>query len=444
VSYVPLTKGVEIMTGPYAIPAAHFRARAVLSNTPPTNPYRSAGRPEVIFVLERLIDLAARQCGFDPIDLRRKNLIPPDAMPYFNQLGMTYDSGLFEKSMDLALSLADWTGYAVREREARARGRLRGRALANYIETSTGAPREWTRVEVKPEREVEIAIGTLSSGQSHETTFAQVAAELLGVPVDAVAIRTGDTDVVPVGGGSHSGRSMRLAGIVIGKASDEIIGKGRRIAAHLLEAADADIEFSAGRFRVAGTDRSLDLFETARAVRERRDLPPDLQGPLTAIADETVRIAVFPNGCHICEVEVDPETGAVEIVRYTAVDDAGRVVNPMVVDGQTHGGVLQGLGQAMGESCRYDPAIGQLLSGSFMDYRLPRADDVPYFATAFNEVPTAVNPLGIKAGGEGGTTPSPAVLIGAIADALKDAGVAHIEMPATPERVWQAIRGARR
>lgn len=447
VSLVPLTKGVEIMTGPYVIPAAHFRARGVLSNTPPTNPYRSAGRPEVIFVLERLVDIAARQYGFDPVNIRRKNLVPASAMPYFNSLGMTYDSGEFELSLDMALDLADWDGYAARKAESDARGMLRGIAAASYIETSSGAPRERAEVVVRPDDAVDVMIGTLSSGQGHETSFAQVACELLGAPFDGVSVMFGDTDVTPVGGGSHSGRSMRLAGITIGKASDEIIDKGRRIAAHLLEAGEGDIEFADGRFTIAGTDRSIGLFDAAKAVHGG-DLPADLQeelgGRLAAISDETVKIAVYPNGCHICEVEVDPGTGAVTLARYAAVDDVGRVINPMIVDGQTHGGVAQGLGQAMGELCHYDDATGQMLSASFMDYCLPRADDLPSFAAALNEAsPTPMNPLGIKAGGEGGTTPSPAVYIGAIADALREYGVEHVEMPATPEKVWRAMRGGK-
>ena len=440
VSLVPLTKGVEIMTGPYAIPAAYFTARGALSNTPPTNPYRSAGRPEVIFVLERLVDIASRRFGFDPVEIRRRNLIPTADLPYANGLGMTYDSGEFEVNLDMALALADWDGYESRRQESAGRGLLRGLAVADYLETSTGAPRERAEVDVRPDDRLDVMIGTLSSGQAHETTFAQVACEMLGAPFESVSVIFGDTDVTPVGGGTHSGRSMRLAGIVIGKASDEIIARGTRIAAHVLEAGESDIEFADGRFRIVGTDRSMGLFDVARAARDREDLPEDLRGRLSAIADETVRIPVYPNGCHICEVEVDPETGNVDLVRYAAIDDVGRVVNPMVVDGQTHGGVAQGLGPAMGEHCVYDPQSGQMLSGSFMDYRMPRADDLPSFATAVNEVPTLMNPLGIKAGGEGGTTPSAAALIGAVVDALKDYGVTHIEMPATSEKVWRAMR----
>jgi carbon-monoxide dehydrogenase large subunit len=436
---VPLTKGIEIMTGPYVIPHAFFRARGVLSNSPPTAPYRSAGRPEVIFVLERLVDVAARQFGFDPLALRRKNLIPPGAMPYDNRLGMTYDSGELEKNMDMALALADLDGFEARRRESATRGRLRGWALTNYIETSTGNPRERAEVVVRPDDRVEVMIGTLSSGQGHETTFSQVTSELLGVPFDAIDVIFGDTDIIPVGGGSHSGRSMRLAGITIGTASVEIVERGRQIAGHLLEANPGDITFSGGRFTISGTDRGVNLFDAARAANGDASLPADLRGPLAAESDQTVKIPVFPNGCHICEVEVDPDTGQVDLVRYVAVDDVGRAVNPLIVDGQTHGGIVQGLGQAMGEHCVYDDETGQMLCGSFLDYRLPRADEIPSFVTALNEVPTPTNPLGIKGGGEGGTTGSPAAFIGAVVDALKDFGIAHIEMPATPEKVWRAI-----
>jgi carbon-monoxide dehydrogenase large subunit len=443
ISYVPLTKGVEIMTGVYGIPSPYFRARAVVSNTPSTNPYRSAGRPEVNFVLERLVDLACREHGFDPVEIRRRNMIAPSAMPYANGLGMTYDSGAYEQAMESVLKLGDWNGFSARRAEAAERGIRRGIGLAAYVETSTGAPRERTEMTVRPEGHVDVIIGTLASGQGHETSFAQLVTDWLGVRFDAVRLITGDTDVVEVGGGSHSGRSMRLAGIIMGKASDDIIERGKRIAAHVLEAAEADIAFTGGRFTVAGTDRSIGIFEAAAAAEQREDLPEDLQGPLAAVADETVRIAAFPFGCHVCEVEVDAETGAVELVSYAAVDDVGRAVNPLILHGQAHGGIVQGLGQAMGELCHYDSESGQLLSASLMDYAMPRAGDVPSIATEISEVPSPTNPLGIRAGGEGGTTPALAVYVNAIVDALADLGVRHIEMPATPERVWRAIRDAR-
>ncbi len=443
VSLVPLAKGIGIISGTYHIPVAHVRARAVFSNTPPTNPYRSAGRPEIIFALERLVEKAARETGLDPVEIRRRNMIDPAAMPYRNPTGMRYDSGNFAENLDKVMALADWQGFAARRADSEAKGLRRGLGLASYIETSTGFPRERTDMTVRPEGVVDVVIGTLSSGQGHETSFAQVVAERLGAPFEAVNLISGDTDIVKIGGGTHSGRSMRMAGIVMVKAAAEIVDKGRRIAAHLFEAAESDLEYTEGRFRVAGTDRALGLFEVAGAAETRADLPADLQGPLAATADETVRIPAFPNGCHVCEVEVDADTGAVDLLSYAAIDDVGRAINPMIVDAQTHGGIVQGLGEAMSEECVWDPDTGQLLSGSFLDYAMPRADDVPAFAVEINEVPMEANELGVKAGGEGGTTPALAVYINAVVNALEDLGVRHIEMPATPERVWRAIQKAR-
>ncbi len=450
VSFVPLAKGAEIMSGTYRIPACYVRARAAMTNTASTSPYRSAGRPEVNFVIERLVDLAARETGFDPVELRRRNIIPADAMPYANGLGMTYDSGDYPKALDEALALGDVDGFAARKAGSAALGKRRGLGIASYMETSTGAPRERTEMTVvPPERDengvgrVDIVIGTMSSGQGHETSFAQLVTEWLGVDFDRVRLIQGDTDIVKFGGGSHSGRSMRLAGIIMGAASDEIIAKGKRIAGHLLEAAETDIEFSDGAFTVAGTDRRVGLFELAAAAESRADLPDDLKGPLAAESDQVIQIPAFPYGAHVCEVELDEDTGRIELVKYAGVDDVGRAINPLILHGQAHGAIVQGLGQAMFEHSHYDGETGQLLSASFMDYAMPRADTMPSFDTAISEVPSTTNKLGIRAGGEGGTTPALAVLINAIVDALADLGVRHIEMPATPERVWQAIRTAR-
>ncbi len=431
VSHVPLSKGASIITSVYCFPAAHVRARAVLSNTPPTTPYRSAGRPEAIFVIERLIDLAARQHGFDRVELRRRNLIPESAMPFRNPFGLSYDSGDYGRVMSSALALGDWNGFAERREAARRRGRLRGIGLANYVEVTSGFPTERAEVTVRPGGRVDAVIGTLSSGQGHETSFAQLLVEWLGVPFESVSLITGDTDLVSEGGGSHSGRSMRYASVVLGKASQAIVAKGTGIAAQLLEVAPADIEFAAGSFSVKGTDRSIGIFEVA-AVQ-----------PLAAAHTETLRVAGFPYGCQVCEVEVDPDTGVVTIARLAAVDDVGRAVNPLILHGQTHGGFAQGAGQALLEECRYDPESGQLLSASFMDYAMPRADHFPELATELSEVPSPTNPLGIRAGGEGGTTPALAAVANAIVDALAGLGVKHVELPATPERVWRAIRAAR-
>jgi aerobic carbon-monoxide dehydrogenase large subunit len=443
VSYVPLIKGVGLMTSVYQVPVAHIRARAVLSNTAPTNPYRSAGRPEAMFAIERLISIAARRCGLDEVTLRRRNLVPDSAMPYANPLGLSYDSGAYEQAMDKALALSDWNGFPQRRRHSARHGRLRGIGIANYVEATSGMPRERAEILVRPDGGVDVVIGTLSSGQGHETSFSQLITEWLGIGAEHVRIITHDTDIVTVGGGSHSARSMRFAGIVIGKAADAIIAKGKRIAAHLLEAGEHDIAFADGAFTIAGTDRRIGLIEVAAAAQSRSDLPDDLQGALKAECDETVRVCAFPFGCHVCEVEIDAETGAAEIVKYVAVDDVGRAVNPLIVHGQTHGGIAQGVGQALFEQCIYEGASGQLLSASFMDYVMPRADTLPSFVTAISEVPSATNRLGIRGGGEGGTTPALAVVVNAVVNALAHYGVEHLEMPVTPERIWRAIEAGK-
>jgi aerobic carbon-monoxide dehydrogenase large subunit len=444
VSYVPLIKGVGLMTSVYQVPVAHIRARAVLSNTAPTNPYRSAGRPEAMFVIERLISIAARRCGLDEVTLRRRNLVPSSAMPYANPLGLTYDSGAYEQAMDQALALSDWNGFPQRRKDSARRERLRGIGIANYVEATSGMPRERAEILVRPDGGVDVVIGTLSSGQGHETSFSQLITEWLGIGPEHVRIITNDTDIVTVGGGSHSARSMRFAGIVIGKAADAIIAKGKRIAAHLLEAGEHDIAFADGAFTITGTDRRIALIEIAGAAQSRADLPDDLHGALKAECDETVRVCAFPFGCHVCEVEIDADTGAAEIVKYVAVDDVGRAVNPLIVHGQTHGGIAQGVGQALFEQCIYEGASGQLLSASFMDYAMPRADMLPSFVTAISEVPSATNRLGIRGGGEGGTTPALAVVVNAVVNALADYGVEHLEMPVTPERIWRAIEAGKR
>ncbi|HEY1981082.1 MAG TPA: xanthine dehydrogenase family protein molybdopterin-binding subunit, partial [Xanthobacteraceae bacterium] len=440
-SYVPLVKGVGLMTAGYKIPVSHISARAVLSTTMPTTPYRSAGRPEVIYVIERLIDKAALEHGFDRVALRKRNLIPPSAFPYKNAQGITYDNGTYRAVMDRAMELGDWSGFKKRRAEAKKRKKLRGIGLCNYLETTGGYPRERADITVRPHGKVDVVVGTLSSGQSHETTFAQCVAEWLGVPFDDVHVNESDTDIVKEGGGSHSARSMRLAGIVMGKASDAVIEKGKRIAAHLLETAEDDIGFAAGRFTVKGTDRSVSIFDAARAAADGKSVPQELRGPLDASCDETILQLGFPYGAHVCEVEIDPQTGALQLVNYTAIDDVGRAVNPMVVDGQTHGGVAQGVGQALWELCAYD-AQGQLLTASFMDYAMPRADYLPSFTTDISQVVTPTNRLGVRGAGEGGTTGALGAVVNAVVDALAEFGVSHIEMPITPEKIWRAIHAA--
>ena len=422
VSFIPLTKGMAISTSVYHLPAAAIRGRAVMSTMVPTTPYRAAGRPEIMFVIERLIDIAARRHGFDRRALRERNLVR--AFPYRNPAGLVYDSGDYLGAQRRALELADWEGFEKRRDEARSRGRRRGIGLGHYIELNTGAPRERAEIRVLPEQRVEVVLGTLSAGQGHETSFAQLVAEWFGVELKRVSLVTGDTDLTPVGGGSHSGRSMRMGAVVMAHACDRIVEQGKQRASARLEVSPGDLEFEAGRFRVKGTDRSVGLFELGRLVAEY---------------DESTPLPSYPFGCAVCEVEVDPETGVVQVVRHSTVDDCGRAVNPLILHGQTHGGIAAGVGQALWEACRYDRESGQLLSASFMDYAMPRADQLPMFDTEISEVPSASHPLGMRGGGEGGTTPALAAVSNAVVDALAEFGVEHLDMPLTPERVWRAI-----
>ncbi len=442
VSLSPLSKGSGLITGSYAIPAASLRARAVFTNTMPTNAYRSSGRPEVTFAIERLMDMAADQLGIDRVRLRRKNLVRAKAMPYRNAVGMLYDSGTYEANMDLAFRIANVDGFKQRKREAKKRGKLLGLGIANYVESSIGAPKERTEITVKPDGTVDCVIGTQPSGQGHETSFAQVLADLIVVPHAVINVIMGDTDIVSVGGGSHSGRSMRHAATVISKAVPELIAKGKAIAALALNAPADRIEFKDGRFSSPTSNRSFDFLELAKEAA-RLTLPAELKGGLAVAADNAMHEPVFPNGCAICEIEVDPDTGLPTITRYSCVDDVGRCINPMIVHGQTHGGIAQGVGQAMWEQCYIDPSSGQPLTGSFMDYGMPHAHTLPSFKAEIVEVLSPTNPLGIKAGGEGGTTPALAVIVSAIADALRDYGIRDIAMPATPFAIWQAIQQAK-
>jgi carbon-monoxide dehydrogenase large subunit len=447
VSLSPLSKGAGLIPGSYAIAAARLRALAVFTNTMPTQAYRSSGRPEVTYAIERLVDIAADELGMDRIALRRKNLIRPAAMPYRNAVGMVYDSGRYAENMNWAMDLADWKGFAARRREARRRGKLLGLGLANYVESSIGAPREQARIKVQPQGRVDVIIGTQPSGQGHETSFAQVISDLLFVPSDAVHIILGDTDVVEVGGGSHSGRSMRHAATVFSKAAVELIGKGKEIAALVMGTSAENVSFNDGRFAARDTNRTFDFLELAQVLATspaaQLALPEKLKDGLAVVTDNEMHEPVFPNGTAICEIEIDPETGEMKITRYASVDDVGRCINPLIVHGQTHGAIAQGVGQAMSEQIYLDPDSGQPLTGSLMDYAMPRADTLPAFAVEIAEVLSPTNPLGIKAGGEGGTTAAPAVVISGILDALRPLGVREIAMPATPYAIWSAIAKAK-
>jgi carbon-monoxide dehydrogenase large subunit len=442
VYFWPLRKGLSMMQGVYRIPAVHFRGHAVLTNTAPVAVYRSAGRPEAIYMIERLIDLAAVQHGFDRVELRRRNLIPAEIMPFTNAVGVTYDSGDYRACMEETLDKADWAGFARRKAGSTSRGLCRGIAVANYIEVASGPPRERAELTVCNDRTVELVVGTMSSGQGHETSFAQLVAEWLQVPFACVRFTANDTDRVSVGGGSVSGRSMRMVSTAVGKAVEQLLARATSVAAHILQAEARDVAYKDGVFAVPG-GASIGLWELANAAAVSGTLPSELSGPLTGAGDITDRVGGYPYGCHVCEVEVDPDTGQVDIVSWTGVDDVGRAVNPMILHGQAHGAIAQGLGQALLEAVQYEADTAQLLTGSFMDYPLPRADTVPSLQTFITEVPASSHPHGIRPGGEGGTTPALGLVVNAIVDALSQYGVAHIEMPATPQRVWRAIRDGR-
>ncbi len=430
-SFVPLSNGVFLVASIYDIPCAKVRARAVLTNTLPTGPYRGAGRPEAMFNIERLIDEAAARTGIDRIELRRRNLIPQQKLPYLNPIGLTYECGAFHENMEAALALADLAGFAARREQSERQGKRRGLGLSNYIETPVGFPREACRITIDPKGTVEVDVGTQSHGQGHETSFAQVVAEYLDLPFAEISIVQGDTARLPDGGGTHSNRSMRIAGALMVQGCENILAAGRTRAADALEVAEADLAYASGRFTIAGTDRSVGLYELA--AEDALDMSESFRG----------RIPAYPTGCAVAEVEIDIDTGVVDIVRWSTIDDVGRAINPMIVEGQTHGGIAQGIGQAMLEDLAYDDGTGQPRGASFLDYAMPRADNLPSFATRHVEnAPTKGNRLGVKGGGEGGTTPAPAALINAIVDALRPLGVSDIAMPATPLRVWQAIKSA--
>lgn len=431
VSLSPLSKGSGLITGSYDIPVAALRARAVYTNTMATQAYRSSGRPEVTYAIECLVEKAAGELGIDPLELRRRNLIDKSAMPYRNAVGSLYDSGEYECNMDRVLELADWTGFEQRKQEAADRGKLLGRGFANYVESSIGSPKERAEIEVRPDGFIDVVIGTQPSGQGHETSFAQVVADMLQTDAEQVNIILGDTDIVSVGGGSHSGRSMRHAGTVMAMASADLLKVARERAASLFDVDAKDLEFNEGHFIVADTNHQISLHKLAEATAD--------QGALRAARTNEMHTPVFPNGAAICEIEIDRTNGFPKITRYTTVDDVGRCINPLIVHGQTHGGIAQGVGQALWEECVVDIESGQPLAGTFMDYGMPRSDSLPNFKTDIAEVFSPTNPLGIKAGGEGGTTPALATVTLAVLDALKPFGVQNIDMPLTPFKIWQAM-----
>jgi carbon-monoxide dehydrogenase large subunit len=445
-----------LLAGNYATPAIHTNVKAVFTNTVPVDAYRGAGRPEATFQIERLIDKAAREIKMDPVELRRKNYIRPDQFPYQTPVALVYDTGNYGATLDQVLKLSDASGYQQRKAASKAKGRLRGRGIASYIEACGIAPSnvvgslgaraglyEAATVRVNPTGNVVVFTGSHSHGQGHETTFAQVVSSMLGIPMDSIEICHGDTNRVPFGMGTYGSRSIAVGGTAIHNAVNKVIAKGKKIAAHLLEAAEADIEFKDGKFTVSGTDRSKAFGEIALAAYVPHKYPLETVEPgLDETAFYDPKNFTFPAGSYVCEVEIDPETGTVEIQSFAAADDFGKIINPMIVEGQVHGGLTQGIGQALTEACVYDKE-GQLKTGTYQDYCMPRAGDVPSFKVAHSVTPCTHNPLGVKGCGEAGAIGAPPAVINAVIDALQEFGVEHIDMPATPQRVWKAIQDAK-
>jgi len=440
--YIPTVAMVASLPVLYRMPHVFFRARGVFTHTTPVDAYRGAGRPEAVYITERLIDAAAVEVNLDPIELRRLNLIPESALPYTTATGHVYDSGRFAETMERVLVAADRDGFPDRRRDSNARGLLRGFGVANYVENTGGAPKENAELRIGVDGRIRLVVGTLSTGQGHETTFPQYLSTCLGVSEDHIDFVQGDTEDLSYGGGTGGSRSLSMAGSAIKHAADDLVARAKDIAADILECAVDDVQYENGWLHVRGTDRGIDLFDIARRAGTPGSLPDHLAGPLSGFALFERQAPTYPNGCHACEVEVDPETGSVRVVAYHSVDDFGRIINPQIVTGQVHGGVAQGIGQALQEESVYDPDSGQLLTASFMDYGIPRAGDLPNIATSFNEVPCLTNPLGVKGAGESGAIAAPPAVMNAVLQALRPLGVKHLEMPVTPAKVWRAIRHA--
>jgi len=433
---------IGTLAGVYRTPALHADITAVFTNTNPVRPYRGNGRPEAAYVIERLVDLAADQLGFDPVELRRRNTIPPDAMPFRTGLTFTYDSGDFARNMDMALELADFTGFEKRRAEAERRGRLRGIGISNTIERAAAPSYEGAEIRFDRSGAATLLCGTVNQGQGHETAFKQIVCDRLGLDPRAVQYLQGDTDQVFFGEGTGGSRSASIGGSACLLASEKILVKAKAIAAHLLKVPPDDMKFADGIFSSPKTNETLTINEVAKAAAIPSRLPQDMEPGLTATAVFNVAVDNFPNGCHVCELEIDRDTGVIEIVRYSVVDDVGTVINPLLVKGQIVGGVAQGVGQILMEDIAFDASSGQLVSGSFMDYALPRADNLSNVEVKSNPVPTPTNPLGVKGCGEAGCVGAMPAVANAIVDALAPLGVRQIEMPATPERVWRAINNA--
>jgi carbon-monoxide dehydrogenase large subunit len=439
----PLLFSIRLVPSTYAVPAVFLTTRAVFTNTSPTAPYRGAGRPEAVYLTERLLDRAAAVIGIDPVEIRRRNFIPAAAMPYTTPTGFVYDSGDFARTLDHGLALADWKNLPARRTASERRGRRRGAAVVYYMEVC-GVYNDRMELRCDPTGTVTIVAGTFSHGQGHATTYAQMVSEWLGVPFENIRFVQGDTDQVPFGRGTYAARSSMVGGGALKAAADTLIDKARPLAAHLMEAAPPDVVFKDGKFQVVGTDRAMGFTQVAAAFYRKAGIPREFGLGLEAAGSYAADPPNFPNGCHVCEVEVDPETGKVTIDRYTAVDDVGRVINPLICEAQIHGGLAQGIGQALFEHVVYDRETGQLASATLGEYCMPRADDHPDFVVAFDELPCRTNPLGVKGVGEVGTVGAPPAVINAVLDALRPLGVDHLDMPATPARIRAALERASR
>ncbi|HWM47002.1 MAG TPA: xanthine dehydrogenase family protein molybdopterin-binding subunit [Xanthobacteraceae bacterium] len=438
----PATVNVGVLAGTYVLPTAHVDVTTVLTNTMMTGPYRGAGRPEAAYVIETIVDKAARELNLDPAELRRRNTIPASAMPYKTALVYTYDCGDFARNLEDALVKADYKGFPARLKESRRNGKLRGIGISNTVEASNVGLIEHAELRFDTSGAITVLVGSHDHGQGHQTAFRQIVADKLGVDPKRINFKWGDTDQIAIGTGTFGSRSAVAGGTAILTAVKKIVDKGTKIAAHLMEAGEHDIVFKDGKFTVAGTDKSIDISQLARDAFQPAKIPKGMEPGLIESGTFDGGHRTFPNGCHISEVEIDETTGEIELVRYTAVDDVGHMINPLLVEGQLHGGIAQGAGQALFENIVYDKS-GQLLSGSFMDYAMPRADDFPPFDLGENEVPTKTNPLGVKGAGESGTVGALASVMNAINDAIWRVGGPYVQMPATPEKIWKAIAAAR-
>jgi aerobic carbon-monoxide dehydrogenase large subunit len=440
--FIPTLAGSNMLTGVYVIPTAFVEVKGVYTNTSPVDAYRGAGRPEAAYVIERLVDTAAREAGLPPDEIRRRNFIPSNRMPFTTPLGATFDCGDFARNLGDAMKTADLAGFASRREASRKAGKLRGLGMAYYIEICGGGSDETAQIRFEPAGGVTVLIGSQTNGQGHETAYAQIVSDRLGVPIESIRVVQGDTDQLAYGTGTGGSRAVAVGGSALVAASERIVDKGKALAAHFLEAAEADIEFADGNFTIGGTDRRMSITQVAALAHTPGKLPKGFSAGLDESANFTPPEFTYPNGCHVVEIEIDMATGVSEVVRYAIVDDFGTVINPMLLEGQVHGGTAQGIGQALYELCIYDSDSGQLVTGSLMDYCLPRADSVPNMTFRYNEIPTKVNLLGAKGAGEAGAIGAPPAVINALVDALAPYGIKHIDMPATPEKVWRIINRA--